>query len=108
MLKPLPASRWNYAAAAHLLNRAGFGGTPAEIEKLVELGHARAVDSLVNYESTLDPTAAPEWPRADPNRFARMQEMRMATDEKRKEMRRMEQRSQREQVSELRYWWLQR
>ncbi len=107
-LRPLAASRWNYAAAAHLLNRAGFGGTPAEIEKLVDLGHAKAVDSLVNYESIPDTTAPPEWTKTDPNRFARMQDMRMATDEKRMEMRRMEQRTQREHVSDLRYWWLQR
>ena len=35
MLKPLPSTRWDFTTAAHLLNRAGFGGTPAEIEKLV-------------------------------------------------------------------------
>ena len=38
MLKPLPAGKWNFTTAAHLLNRAGFGGPPAEIEKLVKLG----------------------------------------------------------------------
>ena len=36
MLKPLATSRWDYGSAAHLLNRAGFGGPPAEIEKLAK------------------------------------------------------------------------
>jgi len=37
MLKPLSAAKWNFGAAAHLLNRAGFGGTPAEIEKMKQM-----------------------------------------------------------------------
>jgi hypothetical protein len=39
MLKPLSESKWNYETAAHLLNRAGFGGPPSEIEKLADLNH---------------------------------------------------------------------
>ena len=31
MFTPLSPQQWNYETAAHLLNRAGFGGTPAEI-----------------------------------------------------------------------------
>lgn len=41
-------------AAAHLLRRAGFGGTPAEIERLVQLGRERAVDYLLDYEQIDD------------------------------------------------------
>ena len=37
MLKAPPNDRWNYEMAAHLLNRAGFGGPPADIEKLADL-----------------------------------------------------------------------
>jgi len=47
MFSPLPADRWQFDSAAHLLVRAGFGGKPQEIEKLHSLGLARAVDSLV-------------------------------------------------------------
>ena len=32
MLAQLPASLWNDETAAHLLNRARFGATPAEID----------------------------------------------------------------------------
>jgi uncharacterized protein (DUF1800 family) len=106
--RPLSASRWNYNAAAHLLNRAGFGGSPAEIEKLLALGHTKAVDWLVNYESIPDPTANPSWTLPDPNRFAKLQEFRDAPQEKKMEMRRQEMRTQREDISELRYWWIQR
>src|SRR5436190_8364791 len=35
--------------AAHLLNRAGFGGTPEEIEKVVRMGPAEAIDWLFDF-----------------------------------------------------------
>jgi len=38
--------------AAHLLRRAGFGGTPEQVGDLVARGRAGAVDSLVDYENT--------------------------------------------------------
>ena len=41
---------FDYGAAQHLLNRAGFGGTPAQVRALVELGLERAVDYLVDFE----------------------------------------------------------
>ncbi|MBI1743163.1 DUF1800 domain-containing protein [Candidatus Acetothermia bacterium] len=45
---------WNYRNAAHLLRRAGFGGTPEEINRLVGLGQEGAIDYLLNYEKTDD------------------------------------------------------
>lgn len=107
-LKPLSPSRWNYSAAAHLLNRAGFGGSPAQIEKLHALGHVQAVESLVAYESIPEEIANPSWARPDPTRLARYQEMRSAPEEKKQELRRTEQREQRETLQELRHWWLER
>ena len=48
---------WNRDAAAHLLRRAGFGGTPAEIDALYAKGGVdAAVSSLVDYDS-IDTTA---------------------------------------------------
>ncbi len=35
--------------AAHLLRRAGFGGSPAEIDALLSRGREGAVDYLINY-----------------------------------------------------------
>jgi hypothetical protein len=76
MLKPIPARQWNFTNAAHLLNRAGFGGTPAEIERLVELGPEKAVAWLVDFEKIPDDTPAPEWAKPDPDRVAKQREMR--------------------------------
>ena len=58
-LSPLTAAEWNYDRAAHLLAHAGFGGTPAEIQKLADAGLERAVRSLVYYESIPNPTMQP-------------------------------------------------
>jgi uncharacterized protein (DUF1800 family) len=108
MLKPLSADRWNFAAAAHLLNRAGFGGPPAEIQRLVELGPDQAVAQLVDFEKIPDHTADPEWAKPDPDKVARLRAMRQASEEERKRLQREEQRTQRERINELRGWWLQR
>ena len=50
-LAPITNSDWNYETAAHLLERAGFGGTPAQIEALAVLSPKAAVNSLVNFDS---------------------------------------------------------
>jgi uncharacterized protein (DUF1800 family) len=57
-LAPIATTQWNYDRAAHLLERAGFGGTPADIERLVALGPEGAVDSLVRF-SAADAEALP-------------------------------------------------
>ena len=51
-LSPLSASDWNYERAAHLLERAGFGGTPEQIEALAAISPTAAVSSLVHFDST--------------------------------------------------------
>src|SRR5687767_3091380 len=108
MLRALSPSQWNYVTAAHLLNRAGVGGRPAEIEAAVKLGLARTVERLINFESEPEASTNPDWAKADPERFKRLKEYRDAAPEKRKEMQRMQQREQRDQLVELRQWWLQR
>ena len=50
-LSPITAADWSYDRAAHLIERAGFGATPAEIERLAAMSPRQAVDSLVDYES---------------------------------------------------------
>ncbi len=49
-LTPIGPADWNYDAAAHLLERAGFGGTPEEIQALAKLTPAQAVARLVRFE----------------------------------------------------------
>lgn len=58
-LKPIAASEWNYDYAAHLLERAGFGGTPEEIQALAKLTPQQAVDRLVKFQGTDDSHLAP-------------------------------------------------
>src|SRR5947207_3310635 len=122
MLKPLPADKWNFTTAAHLLNRAGFGGTPPEIEKLAEMGPDRAVSCLVDYDKIPDPTLSPNWAKPDPERMEKFaalrrtnQELRQAKgdqrkelEEKRREMQREQRQMQQQHLLELRDWWLQR
>ena len=47
--RPTPADPFDAVKAAHLLNRAGFGGTASEIGKALELGPAKAVDWLLDF-----------------------------------------------------------
>jgi hypothetical protein len=56
-LSPIAASDWNAERAAHLLERAGFGGTPEEIQRLASLTPQQAVDSLVEYARVDDRNA---------------------------------------------------
>ncbi|MDB6064427.1 MAG: hypothetical protein JWR26_635 [Pedosphaera sp.] len=108
MLKPIDKERWNFTTAAHLLNRAGFGGTPAEIEHLASLGPQQAVLSLVEFDKNPDSTANPEWAEPDPTRAERYMEMRNADAEKKRQFQQEEQKKQRQRIVELKYWWLQR
>jgi uncharacterized protein (DUF1800 family) len=48
---PLPATSWNEQRAAHLLQRAGFGGTPEQIRALAALGPRAAVRQIVYGEN---------------------------------------------------------
>ena len=50
-LSPIGASDWTYARAAHLMERAGFGATPGDIERLASMTPARVVDWLVDYDA---------------------------------------------------------
>jgi uncharacterized protein (DUF1800 family) len=108
MLKPLSADRWNSTTAAHLLNRAGFGGPPAAVEHLADLGLEQSVSMLVDYEKFPDPAPDPDWAKPDPEREQRLQRLRQAPEEQRRQMQREEQQLQRQRMLELRGWWLQR
>ena len=50
-LTPIAKANWNYSRAAHLLERAGFGGTPEEVQRLSAMTPEQAVNYLVDYES---------------------------------------------------------
>jgi len=50
-LSPIGTQDWSYDRAAHLLERAGFGGTPEEIRALAAMTPQDAVNHLVRFES---------------------------------------------------------
>ncbi len=118
-LRPIKPADFGYDQARHLLWRAGFGGTPRQIQALVSWGPQRAVDTLLNVEST----PAPELGRAGefdkdimrpPSREDRqmIQQARRARDEEtlarlRAEREKREMRDRR-QIAEVQKWWLER
>jgi uncharacterized protein (DUF1800 family) len=109
MLTPLPESKWNEATAAHLLNRAGFGGTPDEIERTRQKGLTDAVRQFVEVKSDAANLPPPAWARPRDIRSQRM-EIKAAKDRgenfqsKVREIRMMEG----DEILDLRRWWLDR
>lgn len=59
VLEPISARDWTADRAAHLMERAGFGGTPEEIAALAGLGPEAAVDRML--AGTPDPVPLPEF-----------------------------------------------
>lgn len=86
-LGPIPADKWNYDRAAHLLERAGFGGTPEEIRNLAAQSPGEAVEHIVHYEK-IDASQLPPFdesgiwePGMDPFPPSRAEAVRIARTE---------------------------
>lgn len=111
-------STWGAREALHLLNRAGFGGTPEEVAALERRGRAGAVAWLLDAEDAAGEFPAPGWTAPGGRRAMLLAarggaEVMMEKDEAkreqaRREARRMAAREGREQMGELRHWWLRR
>jgi uncharacterized protein (DUF1800 family) len=109
MLNPLPGERWNYETAGHLLNRAGFGGTPDDIQKLTEMWHDNAIASLIDYEKIPVTTPDPVWAHPDPQRVEALRTAtKSASPADAQALRQQENRLQAARILELRGWWLNR
>ena len=110
MLAPLPQAQWNEATAAHLLNRAGFGGSPADIENLRLMGPDGAVQWLVNYERVPDDTPAPDWTQNLSGNEALQRDAiyRVANLETRHELQLLNNADDNRHIADLRYWWIRR
>jgi uncharacterized protein (DUF1800 family) len=117
-LKPLDPAAFDEWKAQHLLNRAGFGGTPQQVRALTEAGLEAAVDLIVNYEQAPAPDVlAEDFDRdimqpASAEERAEVMQARRSGDEKTLEMYRMErerrQASDRRQIASMQRWWLTR
>src|SRR5271155_1908119 len=99
MLEPLPGNQWNTTTAAHLLNRAGFGGSPADIENLRQMGPDRAVSWFLDYEKIPDPTPAPDWAHPDPQLIIQREAIRNAADVETRKM--LQQQQNQEEQSQM-------
>jgi uncharacterized protein (DUF1800 family) len=119
---PRAEKSWTLFEAAHLLNRAGFGGSPADIQKLHALGRSAAVESLISPSEALDAFPTPTWTHPEAveslikQRLKQRLETRKATrdqspeeaEKARRESQRMEQRESREHALEAQGWWFRR
>ncbi len=106
---PLRAAEapFDRTAAEHLLNRAGFGGTPAEIDALAALGRAGAVARIVG-PGPADQLAALPTFDAEPVPRPTRRELQEMSEEDRKKARNEVQRKDREQLEQYRSWWVER
>ncbi len=117
-LSPIRAEKFGYDQARHLLWRAGFGGTPEQIQTLASWGPEKAVEYLVDYDHVnADPIKSDLFDR-DIMRPATAEEReayrkaQKAQDEDALAKFRMErqnrERSDRAQMTEVQKWWLKR
>ncbi|HKU66159.1 MAG TPA: DUF1800 domain-containing protein [Candidatus Baltobacteraceae bacterium] len=102
---------WNARLAAHLLRRAGFGGTGAEVARLAAMPVHAAVDSLVHFAPTDSLAPPPEL--YDPREILRQNFMGtlrafMGDDGQRREIFKEIRKGERASVIALQRWWLDR
>lgn len=83
---------WNWEHAKHLLNRAGFGGRPQEIERFADAGLEGSLDLLFDFRERAlpEPKWLAEYRDFDGRRFRRLSEA------ERRELRRRSRRHMRE------------
>ncbi|HEV8292486.1 MAG TPA: DUF1800 domain-containing protein [Tepidisphaeraceae bacterium] len=89
---------WSHDDAAHLLRRAGFGGTPEQIDRIHAMGKVAAVEYLLN-GPTSKPTTQPVFARIDLPAFEFSKE---PDDKKAAQM------TKRQDMQRVRAWWLER
>jgi len=117
-LSPIASRDFTPAAARHLLLRAGFGATPAQVNAAADDGLDKTVDRLVRYQQ-IDVSALPD-PDADPDvlrpltaeeRKARNDARKAGDQEALDALRRkqlMARRGDQQMLERLRDWWIAR
>jgi hypothetical protein len=64
VLASLNPAKWDLYKAAHLLNRAGFGGSPDEIAAFHKLGLEAAIERLLTIQDDLERFSPPDFSKA--------------------------------------------
>ncbi|HWB53241.1 MAG TPA: DUF1800 domain-containing protein [Tepidisphaeraceae bacterium] len=112
---PNKTDSYDWTKAAHLLNRAGFGGTEEEIQKAMKLGPQGAVDWLMDFpDAPAEEQSQTDVPDLSsiaeyPSSFKELRQMFAGkSEEERKELRQKFQRANAEAVRASVQWWLTR
>jgi len=119
---PKANKEWTMEEAAHLVRRAGFGGSPGEIREIHSLGREMAVKSLLAPDEPLTAFDLPAWMDPDKlsedfrdrmanNRSFRQKEQSMSREDAaqaRQEKLRERQRESRQRIAEGSRWWFDR
>lgn len=112
---PTSDDPYDLVKAAHLLNRASFGGTPDEIAEIQKLGPQAAVDWLMDFPGAraeeVSQSDLPDLSSIEgyPKSFQELRKMFAGkTDEERKAIQQMLQQANREAVSATIGWWMNR
>lgn len=117
-LRPIRPEEFGYDQARHLLWRAGFGGTPRQVQTLVSWGPTKSVDSLLNvadvpYENDRASEFDSDIMRPpSPTERQAIAQARRAQDENQLAKLRLErekrERRDRAQIRDVQRWWLER
>jgi hypothetical protein len=113
--KPGNDKPFDAVKAAHLLNRAGFGGTEDEIKRVLELGPVEAVEWLLDFpdagaeEQSRDDVPDLSGVEGYPTTYREIQQMtRGMTEQERMEFRQRLMRANREAILATGAWWVRR
>jgi hypothetical protein len=112
---PSAGDPWDAVKAAHLLQRAGFGGTAEEIEHVRQLGVEKAVDALMDFPDApideIERDGGPDLSSIEgyPKNFAEQRRLFQGkTEDERMRLRQEQQRNNREAVAKTMGWWMER
>jgi uncharacterized protein (DUF1800 family) len=115
-LSPLSPRKFGFDEARHLLWRAGFGGTPQQVQALQGWGLEKSVDYLINFDKVNDDAVPPDLfdrnimhPPTAEDRAEQRRAQAARDEDKLAEVRLRRQqaeREDREQMKKLQQWWL--
>ena len=99
ILVALPTQALTWEEGRHLLSRTGFGAPPAEVEKLLPLDRAAAVDRLLAATRTTPVVPPPAWVDAPRPEYLEQKDWTREQKDAFREARRAE-------VRQLKTWWM--
>jgi uncharacterized protein (DUF1800 family) len=104
--RPTDGNPWDKSLAAHLLNRAGFGALPEEVDQAVAWGLERTVNYLVDFDKVADVDfPAPETPPSAEE--TKKQTAGLSKEEQKQRMEKLN-RDNHDAIDQVRAWWVRR